>query len=97
MLQHGHTETVTGSLLCISLEYIEIEAGLPGDPMNLPIHEISWISDRIWIDTMLSAMDAMGLDIKTDMQGLRKWMNNDSFLMTGAAGLLKNTELAELD
>jgi len=75
-----------------------IEAGLPGDPMNLPIHEISWISDRTWIDTMLRAMDVMGLDIETDMQGLRTWMNNDSFLMTGAASLLKDTaELAEFN
>ena len=89
---------MTGSLLRTSLEYMAIEAGLPGDPMNLPIHEISWISDRTWIDTMLRAMDVMGLDIETDMQGLRTWMNNDSFLMTGAASLLKDTaELAEFN
>ena len=97
MLQHGHTETVTGSLLRTSLEYMAIEVGLPGDPMNLPIHDISWISDKTWIYTTLRAMDVMGLDIETDMQGLRTWMNNDSFLMTGVASLLKDTELAEFN
>jgi len=83
ILQHGHSETVTGNLLRTSLEYMALESGMPGDPMNLPIHDISWISEKTWMDSTLRAMDGMGISIETNMTGLKKWTNNDSFLWKG--------------
>ena len=94
ILQHGHSETVTGNLLRTTLEYMALESGMPGDPMKLPIHDITWISEKTWMDTTLRAMDDIGITIETNMTGLKKWTNNDSFLMERASSLISGKEIA---
>ena len=93
LLQHGHSPSITGSLLRTSLEYLAIESGLPGDPMSLPVHDISWISEKTWIDTTLKALEDKNISIGSSIKGLKEWSNQDAFLMEKATHYLSGIDI----
>jgi hypothetical protein len=46
LLQHDHTNTITGQLVRISLEYLALEAGTIGDPMQIQVRDTPWIKEN---------------------------------------------------
>jgi len=85
---------MTGSLIRTSLEYLSLEAGISGDPMSLPLHDITWISDKTWIDTTIKAMEDLSISIETNMKGIEKWTKHDTFIMEDAAHIIKGKDIA---
>jgi len=56
--------------------------------------DVTWISDRTWIDNTLRAMEDLDVSIKTSIAGLVEWTNHDIFLMDMAMRQLKGKDLA---
>jgi hypothetical protein len=80
ILLHGHdSQSMTGKLLRISLEYYALEAGLPGDPLQLPF--IEYATPNTWIGHTLSSLRQYEIIIKSDVAGLEQWRQGDVFIM----------------
>jgi len=93
IMQHGHSPTITGSLIRTSLEYLAMEAGLPGDPMLYPIYDMPWICDKTWIDTTLKSLADHQITIESSIKGLSDWSNQDAYLMEFAPNVVSGKDL----
>jgi len=58
-----------------------------------PIHDISWISEKTWIDTTLKALEDKNKSIGSSIKGLTEWSNQDAFLMEKAMNCLSGFKL----
>jgi len=94
LLQRGHSESITGHLIRTSLEYLSLEAGISGDPMSLPLHHITWISDKTWINTTIKAMEDLSISIETNMTGIEKWTKHDTFIMEDTTHRITGKDIA---
>jgi len=61
--------------------------------MALPIHDISWISEKTWIDRTLKALEDKQISIGSSIKGLTEWSNQDTFLMEKATNCLSGIDL----
>jgi hypothetical protein len=51
ILQHGHVKSITGSLLRTTFEHYALEAGIPGDPLQLPY--LPYTTQQTWVGTTI--------------------------------------------
>ena len=61
--------------------------------MALPMHDISWISEKTWIDTTLKALEDKKISIGSSIKGLTEWSNQDTFLVEKAMNYLSGIDL----
>lgn len=80
LLLHGpDSQSTTGKLLRISLEYYALESGLYGDPLQLPF--VDYTTPNTWIANTISFLRECSIVIKSDVSGLERWRQDDEFIM----------------
>lgn len=80
LLIHGpDSNSITGQLLRISLEYYALETGLGGDPLQLP--SVDYVKTDTWIAQTIYMLRQHNIDIKSDVPGLEIWRQGDMFIM----------------
>ena len=89
-LRHGHFDTATGQLIRAAAENLCIEAGLPGDPYSYNAKDITWTTDKTWIQNSITNMQRYGTKIESSIRGLREWASNDGFIMEQAIQYIKD-------
>ena len=70
-LRHGHLDTATGQLIRAAAENLCIEAGLPGDPYSYNAKDITWTTDKTWIQNSITNMQRYGIKIESSIRGLK--------------------------
>jgi hypothetical protein len=84
ILQHGpNNESITGSLLRTSFEYLAIEMGFQGDPLSLIPQP--YVTQQTWTNQILCALRKHNVQIVSDFGRLMPWTRNDVFIMEEVA------------
>lgn len=92
ILQHGHEiQFITGMLLRTSFEYYAVEAGLPGDPLQLPY--LSYTSHNTWVGSTIKSMRKYNITIKSNLPGLASWTSDDVYIMQQLASTVTSTKI----
>ena len=93
IMQHGHQDTVTGTLLRNTLEQIAIDAGQGGNPFEFEPDLLSYTTERTWIQNTIQSCSKFKIHIESPFQGIPKWTTKDIYLMDRAIHTLKGKEL----
>jgi hypothetical protein len=92
LLLHGpNMDSITGTLLRSTAEYYAIEAGLPGDPLQM--HPVPYATHATWIHQTLTTMAKYNIHIRSNIEQLRAWTTNDQFIMTAVQARLSPHQL----
>jgi exonuclease III len=80
LMLHGPAEgSITGQLLRSTLEYMALETGCSGDPLNLP--QVHYITKNTWAAQTIASLWKFNIDIRSDIGGLLPWCQGDVFIM----------------
>ena len=90
--KHGHTSSATGHLLRASFESLAMEAGVAGDPTQMQIQDIPWVTANTWVGNTIQSLAKYSLELHSGLRGLKLWTNIDEItLMEMAAPLLTSS------
>ena len=90
-LRHGHADTVTtGQLIRAAAENLCIESGISGDPYYIQAEEVTWTTDRTWIQNSFGNIQRYGIQLESNIRGLKEWTSNDGFIMEEALRHIKD-------
>ena len=81
LLDEGGTSTPTGQLIQQVMEGHTIEAGRARNLFDLPYSEIKHELTYSWVQDTLRFLDEKKIKIQGDLPTLKKWRDNDSFLL----------------
>ena len=93
ILQHSHTNSVTGKLIRNSIEQLAIESGLGGNLLKANLDKINYLTENTWIENTIRSCKKYGIEIETNSDGLQKWTDRDEFIMEKAIRTLKGKDL----
>ena len=89
-LRHGHTDTATGQLIRAAAENLCIESGISGDPYHIKADEVTWTTDKTWIQNSIGNMQRYSIQLDSHIKGLKEWTSNDGFIMEEALRYIKD-------
>ena len=95
LLSHGHTKTMTGTLLRTSLECLVMEAGVGGDPGSFDVRQMAWLTKDTWVGSTLKAYNKyeLELELEANIEGLRMWNTRDEYIMERAYDIATEKDL----
>jgi hypothetical protein len=91
IIQHGHTDSVTGKLIRNTLEQISIETGLGKSPFHADLTKVNYLTE--WIENTIRCCQKYGISIESSMIGIPKWTDRDEMIMDKAIQHLKGAAL----
>ena len=93
IIQHGHTDSITGKLIRNTLEQIAIESGLGKSPFYADLTRVNYLTDNTWIENTIRSCQKYGITIESSMKGIPKWTDRDEMIMDKAVQHLKGAAL----
>jgi hypothetical protein len=93
IIQHGHTDSITGKLIRNTLEQLSIEAGLGTGPLLVDLTKVNYLTERTWIENTIRSCQKYNISIESSVKGIPNWTDRDEYIMDRAIQQLKGQEL----
>ena len=88
ILNHGHTQSVTGKLIRHSLQHMTVEMGMQGCPFKVDLTKVEYLTENTWIENTLRSCQQNNINIENKETCLQQWIETDDFIMNRAVNIL---------
>ena len=84
LVEEGSEKSATGKLIRLLIEYHMIETGMGGSIFDIPFEAMKDCMTETWIKSTIKFIASSDITIKSPMEPLQKWTDEDTFLMADA-------------
>ena len=84
LVEEGSTESATGKLIRTLIEYHMLETGLGESIFDTPYEAMKDCMTDTWIKSTVKFIDESSIKIKSPMEPLSKWTDDDTFIINDA-------------